>query len=51
MWCVLQDDAIGLGAAQDERRRQVCGVAERALTLDDDDVRALALERLDDRRF
>ena len=45
---VLEDDGVGPAAPKDERRREVGGVAERALALDDDDVGMLALERRDD---
>ena len=44
---VLEDDGVGPAAAEDERRGQVGGVAERALALDDDHVGVLALEGLD----
>ena len=46
---VLHDHAGGPAAAQDVGRRQVGGVAERALALDDDHVGVLALERRDHR--
>ena len=45
---VLHDHAGGAAAPQDVSRRQVRGVAERALALDHDHVRVLTLERSDD---
>ncbi len=49
--CVLEDHAGREAAAEDRRRAQVGGVAQRALAFDDDHVRTLDLEGLDDRRL
>ena len=46
--CVLQDHGVRPRAAQDEGRREIGRVAERALPLDDDHVRVLRVERLHD---